>query len=97
MTAHAVREALRGGPSREAQLRTLADEARSQLWGFFQVGCKRSAHAYSAIGGLISRIASVVALPAASWADSLTVLSNAYSSLTSQHKTVGFFGGSSHD
>ena len=45
MTAHAVREALRGGPGREAQLRTLADEARSQLWGFFQVGCTRSAHA----------------------------------------------------
>ena len=45
MTAHAVREALQGGPSREAQLRTLADEARSQLWGFFQVSCTRSAHA----------------------------------------------------
>ena len=47
MTAHAVREALRGGPGREAQLRTLADEARSQLWGFFQVGCKRSAQVCS--------------------------------------------------
>jgi hypothetical protein len=44
VTAHAVREALRGGPSREAQLRTLADEARSQLWGFFQVGCEHSPH-----------------------------------------------------
>jgi hypothetical protein len=37
VTAHAVREALRGGPPQEAHLRTLADEARSQLWGFFQV------------------------------------------------------------
>lgn len=36
-TARAVRAALQGGPSQEAQLRTLADEARSQLWGLFQV------------------------------------------------------------
>jgi hypothetical protein len=53
VTAHAVREALRGGPSREAQLRTLADEARSQLWGFFQVGCEHVAHACSDASALL--------------------------------------------
>lgn len=41
-TARAVRAALQGGPAQEAQLRTLADEARSQLWGLFQVRAYRS-------------------------------------------------------
>lgn len=89
MTAHAVREALRGGPSREAQLRTLADEARSQLWGFFQVGCSTARMRVVTCKlweSADTTTASVAALTAASWTCLSTCLTK-HAQLSVLHQT----------